>query len=248
MSGSPEQSPDPREEEAFARARAGMVEEIRDDVRRTRDYLHKDTLAEAVMDAVGKVPRHRFLPVTYRDRAYENHAQPIGHGQTISQPYMVAVITDLAQAEPGARILEVGSGCGYQCAVLAEIGAEVYGIEIVPELARAAESRLAELGYAGVRLRCGDGAQGWPEAAPFDAIIVSAAAWREIPPALLAQLKPGGRLVVPLERGPAKARYPFLRQDQVLLLVQKGMDGGLHRREILPVAFVPLVSAQAGKG
>lgn len=241
MTGVPEQDQDA----VYARARAQMLEEIRSDIRRTRDYLGKDELAPDVMSAMAKVPRHRFVPVTYRDRAYENHAQPIGHGQTISQPYMVAVITDLAQAGAGSRVLEVGSGCGYQCAVLAEAGAEVFGIEVVPELARASQTRLAGLGYDKVRVRNGDGAKGWPEEAPFDAVIVSAAAWREVPPALLEQLKPGGRLVVPLERGPRNARFPFFSQDQVLLLIEKQDNGSLRRREILPVAFVPLVSTDA---
>ena len=185
----------------------------------------------AVLDALRNVPRHRFVPPETAPHAYANAALPIGHGQTISQPYIVALMTHLLKAGKGVRVLEVGTGSGYQAAVLAELGAEVWTIEIVEPLAREAEGRLAGLGYGRVRVRAGDGYAGWPEAAPFDRIIVTAGADR-LPPPLLAQLRPGGRMVVPLRRGAGA---------EELVLVEKDRNGRVRSRDILPVRFVPLV-------
>ena len=172
--------------------------------------------------------------------------QPIGHGQTISQPYMVAVMTDLAEVEPGDRVLEIGTGCGYQTAVLAELAAQVYSVEIVPELAGPAAERLRAQGYANLEVRCGDGARGWSEHAPFDAIIVTAAAWHRVPPALIEQLAPGGRLVIPVDRSTRAASFPFIDQDQELMVLTKDEEGHIAEREVLPVAFVPLVEGEPG--
>ncbi len=228
---------------AFRAAREAMVGEIAAEVRATRKHLGKDALDARVMAAMGKVPRHAFVPPVNRPYAYENRPQPIGHGQTISQPYMVAIMTDLAAIGPKDRVLEIGTGCGYQTAVLAELAASVYSVEVVPELASQAAARLRELGYGNVELRIGDGAQGWPERAPFDAIIVTAAAWRRVPPTLIEQLAPGGRLVVPVDRSKAAARYPFTAQEQDLQLVSKDLEGKITQRSVLPVAFVPLVES-----
>jgi protein-L-isoaspartate(D-aspartate) O-methyltransferase len=182
----------------------------------------------AVLAAMSKVPRHEFVPVRWRDEAYADHPLPIGEGQTISQPYIVALMTELAAVGPGARVLEVGTGSGYQAAVLATLGAEVWSIEIVESLARSAQATLARLGYDRVRTRTGDGYQGWPEAAPFEAIVVTAAP-PEVPAALLAQLAPGGRLVIPV--GSA---------EQELQVHERTADG-VRVRRITPVRFVPMV-------
>jgi protein-L-isoaspartate(D-aspartate) O-methyltransferase len=185
----------------------------------------------AVLRAVRTVPRHRFVPDSLRGRAYDDRPLPIGLGQTISQPYVVAYMTEQLALTPGSRVLEVGTGSGYQAAVLAEIAREVFTIEIVPELGRSAEARLRALGYGRVHVRIGDGYAGWPAAAPFDAIIVTAAA-DVVPPPLVAQLKPGGRMVLPV--GPENG-------DQVLVLLRKSADGGgTVTRVLLPVRFVPL--------
>jgi len=226
---------------ALRAARQAMVLEIAAEVRATRRHLGKETLDARVMAAMGKVPRHAFVPPVNRPYAYENRPQPIGHGQTISQPYMVAIMTDLAAVGPKDRVLEIGTGCGYQTAVLAELAARVYSVEVVPELANQAAARLRELGYGNVELRIGDGALGWPERAPFDAIVVTAAAWRRVPPTLIDQLAPGGRVVVPVDRSKAAARYPFATQEQDLHLISKDMEGKITERSVLPVAFVPLV-------
>ncbi|MDF2765641.1 MAG: protein-L-isoaspartate O-methyltransferase, partial [Rhodospirillales bacterium] len=157
---------------------------------------------------------------------------PIGYGQTISQPYIVALMTDLLDLKPGQRVLEIGTGSGYQTAILAELGAEIFSIEIVPELARRAAERLTAMGYRGLHLEHGDGNRGWPEAAPFDRILAAAAA-ATIPPALLDQLAPVGRMVVPVGAGPL---------GQMLTLVEKDPDGAVREKPVLPVAFVPLTS------
>ena len=222
-------------------ARKALVAEIADEVAATHKWLGKEALDSRVMVALEKVPRHAFIPAANRAVAYDNRPQPIGHGQTISQPYIVAVMTDMAAPGPGDRVLEVGTGCGYQTAVLAELAARVYSTEVVPELARRAAARLRRLGYANAETRVGDGAQGWAEHAPFDAIVVTAAAWHRIPPALIEQLAPGGRLVIPVDRSPTAARYPFKDQEQDLLLVTKDAKGKTRERKMLPVAFVPLV-------
>jgi protein-L-isoaspartate(D-aspartate) O-methyltransferase len=187
-------------------------------------------LQPAVLAAMGRVPRHDFVPDDIKALAYQDRPLPIGYGQTISQPLIVALMTDLLRPAPGQRTLEVGTGSGYQAAVLAELGLEVYSIEIVPELARRAGEALREAGYEDVETRTGDGYFGWPEAAPFDSIVVTAAA-SHVPPPLIEQLKPGGRMVIPV--GP-----PFMVQQ--LMVVEKAQDGSVSNEILLPVAFVPL--------
>ena len=183
-----------------------------------------------VLAAMGSVPRHRFVPPELVPRAYHDGPLPIGHDQTISQPYVVAVMTQLAGAAPGQRALEVGCGCGYQAAVLAEIVDQVFAIERVPELADATKKRLDELGVKGVQVRQGDGWNGWPEVAPFDVVLVACAADR-IPPPLVEQLAPGGRLVMPVGG----------RGVQHLTVVEKLSDGTSDEHTYDAVAFVPLL-------
>jgi protein-L-isoaspartate(D-aspartate) O-methyltransferase len=238
---------DELERDAEPGARAAMVAVIAAEVAETHRWLRKDELDERVMAAMAKVPRHAFVPPARRAAAYDNRPLPIGHGQTISQPYIVAIMTDLAAAEPGRKVLEVGTGCGYQTAVLAETGARVFSIEVVPALARAAAERLACLGYREVEVRQGDGARGWPEEAPFDAILVTAAAFRRVPSALIAQLAPGGRLVIPVERASLGGRFLGGAGDQELMLVTKNAEGRISERSVLPVAFVPLIEGPAAK-
>ncbi len=217
----------------FAELRAGMVTEIEGDVAATARYIDKEALDPRVMQVMGQVPRHQFVPERQRPHAYENRPLAIGHGQTISQPYIVALMSDLARPEPEARVLEIGTGSGYQAAVLAELVAEVYSIEIVPELAAEAGERLRRLDYANLHTRQGDGYYGWESAAPFDAIVVTAAA-SHVPPPLIDQLKPGGRMVIPVG-----GRF----QVQQLMLVEKQADGSVLSRQVLPVRFVPLTGA-----
>ncbi|MBI3292814.1 MAG: protein-L-isoaspartate(D-aspartate) O-methyltransferase [Elusimicrobia bacterium] len=181
-----------------------------------------------VLAALRKVPRHEFIPWPYRHFAYEDHPVPIGEGQTISQPYIVALMTELLELRPDSKVLEIGTGSGYQAAILAELTRQVFSIEILPALAQKAKAALDRLGYTSVHVRVGDGYQGWPEAAPFDAILVTAAP-ADIPPPLIAQLKVGGRLVIPV--GPAG--------QQDLLRVRKTTQG-LQRERIIPVRFVPM--------
>ena len=214
----------------FADARAAMVRAVALDAEQTAEWIGKDRLAPRVMDAMGRVPRHLFVPPALRGLAYENRPLPIGFGQTISQPYIVALMTDLLAPEPDDIAFELGTGSSYQAAVLAELVAEVYTVEIVTPLAASAAKRLAALGYANVTVRAGDGYHGWPKHAPFDIIVVTAAA-SHVPPPLIAQLKPGGRMVIPVGS-------PFLTQQ--LLLVEKRADGSITSRQILPVIFVPL--------
>jgi protein-L-isoaspartate(D-aspartate) O-methyltransferase len=194
----------------------------------TGDGEHR--LDPRVVDALAKVPREQFVPPDLAPRAYDNRPLPIGHGQTISQPLIVAVMTHLLRLQPEARVLEVGTGSGYQTAILAELANEVITIEVVEPLAAAAESKLQALGYDHVEFRTGDGAAGCPERAPFDGIMVTAAA-RAVPQALIDQLAPGGRLVLPIGSDP-------LAQD--LFLVERDPQGGVHQRCLFPVAFVPL--------
>jgi protein-L-isoaspartate(D-aspartate) O-methyltransferase len=197
----------------------------------TRAHTGLAAMSPEVRAALGKVERHRFVPPAQSAYAYDNRPLPIGAGQTISQPYIVALSTDLAQPRAGQRVLEIGTGSGYQAAMLAEIVGEVYTIELIASLGTAAAARLRALGYANVEVRIGDGYLGWPEKAPFDAIIVTAAAPR-VPQPLIEQLKPGGRMVIPV--GPSEAA-------QELLLVTKRADGTTEIRRVLPVRFVPLV-------
>jgi len=191
-------SGDAESEDAELRAeREAMLRDIADEVAWTRQEIGKEALDAEVMAALSRVPRELFVPATERRFAFVNGPLPIGHGQTISQPYIVALMTDLLEPRSADRILEIGTGSGYQTAVLAELAREVYSVEIIAALANAARARLARLGYDNVSIRHGDGHQGWPEHAPYDGIIVTAAA-PHIPPALLEQLKPGGRLVIPV--------------------------------------------------
>lgn len=208
-----------------------MLLDIDRELRYTRDYIGQDAFSERVLAALAAVPRHYFVPDELQDAAYDNGPLPIGHGQTISQPYIVALMTDLLRSRPDDVILEVGTGTGYQTAVLARLVRQVYSLEVVAPLAGAAAERLHRLGCRNVEVRHGDGYAGWPEHAPYDGIIVTAAA-PYIPAALIAQLKPGARLVIPVGDvgGP-----------QQLLLVEKDAAGALSERSVLPVAFVPLV-------
>ncbi len=214
-------------------ARDQMLKEIEHETRTTRDRIGRDRLSPGVMEAMGRVPREEFVPADMADRAYDNRPLPIGQGQTISQPFIVALMTDLLDPEPGDRVLEVGTGCGYQAAVLAEVVGEVWSIETIPELGNAAAQRLARLGYDNVHVRIGDGSQGWPEEAPFDGILVTAAA-PEIPEALVEQLEPGGRMVIPVGGG---------GMGQDLRVVSKDAEGEVSSRSVLPVAFVPLTGS-----
>ena len=186
-----------------------------------------------VLDSMRKTPRHRFVPAELVPYAYDDQPLPIGYGQTISQPYVVARMTELLEPKREHQVLEIGTGSGYQAAVLSPLFAQVYTIEIIEPLGTAARQRLAALGYKNVEVRVGDGYFGWPEKAPFDGILVTAAA-NHIPPSLVEQLKPGGRMVIPVGN-------PF--QPQMLMLVTKGSKGprDLQVRSLMPVAFVPLV-------
>jgi len=216
--------------EEYAAQRRHMVDEIRAISRESGFETGRQRLEPRVLEAMERVPRHRFVRPGELDDAYANRPLPIGHGQTISQPFIVALMTDLAKPEPEHRVLEIGTGSGYQAAVLAELVKQVYTIEIVDPLGMAARERLPALGYRNVEVRTGDGYYGWEEHAPFDAIVVTAAA-SHIPPPLVKQLKPGGRMIIPV--GPA-----FLTQH--LMLVEKRADGTVVSRQLLPVRFVPL--------
>jgi protein-L-isoaspartate(D-aspartate) O-methyltransferase len=208
-----------------------MVEEIREMANETVGY-GAGPISERVLAVMGEVPRHFFVPDGAG--AYYNHPLPIGHGQTISQPYIVALMTELLRLNRGDTVLEVGTGSGYQAAILSELAGEVYSIEIVAPLAERAAKLLRELGYDNVEVRAGDGHAGWPEHAPYDAIIVTAAP-DEVPQALIAQLKPGGRMVIPVGEG-------WFSQE--LILITKDPDGISHSKDILPVRFVPLTGGQ----
>jgi len=196
-----------------------------------RQIARRGVRDSATLAAMSEVPRQEFVPAAFRDAAYEDRALPIGQGQTISQPFVVAYMTELIEPAPGKKVLEVGTGSGYQAAVLAAAGMEVYTIEIFEKLAAAARQRLDRLGFDGVRTRHGDGFFGWPEEAPFDAILVTAAAGY-VPPPLLEQLRPGGRMVIPVGS---------IYGVQNLVLVRKSADGEIRTRTLLPVRFVPLL-------
>jgi protein-L-isoaspartate(D-aspartate) O-methyltransferase len=196
----------------------------------------RDITDPRVLAAMGKAPRHRFVPDYLTHQAYGDHPLPIGSGQTISQPYIVALMTQWAEVKPGDKVLEVGTGSGYQAAVLAELTERVFTMELLPELAEAAGRRLRDLGYTRIQGRAGDGYQGWPEEAPFDAILVTATA-PEVPKALQDQLKEGGRLVIPV--GPRGSVQQLLRLRKV--------KGELREEERVPVLFVPLVKPGEGK-
>jgi protein-L-isoaspartate(D-aspartate) O-methyltransferase len=214
----------------FARCRETMVAEIAEMAYQTRGETGRATFAPSVMHAMRTVERHRFVAADQVQHAYRNHPLPIGSGQTISQPYIVALTTDLIEPKSGDRVLEIGTGSGYQTAVLAEIVAWVFSLEIIEPLAREARQRLTSLGYRNVEVQLGDGHSGWPEHAPYDAIVVTAAAER-VPDVLVEQLKPGGRMVIPV--GPRN-------QTQDFVLIRKAADGSISRRVVLPVRFVPM--------
>ena len=207
-----------------------LLKEIEAEARETAPYTGIAAFDARVMRALAEVPRREFVPEEERVSAYLDLPLPIGHGQTISQPYVVALMTHLLEVEAGDRVLEVGSGSGYQAAVLSKLAREVHTVEIVPALARACRERLARLGFANVAVHEGDGGAGWASAAPFDAILVAAAA-RRVPPALAEQLKPGGRLAIPVGEEGA---------PQELVLLAKDERGQVSSRLVLPVRFVPL--------
>jgi protein-L-isoaspartate(D-aspartate) O-methyltransferase len=212
----------------YEKAHKALLSEIDAEVRDTAYMTGRTELSAGTKDALRKVPRHEFVPDEEKDLAYANRPLPVGNGQTISQPYIVAIMTDLLDLKPTDTVLEAGTGSGYQAAVLSLIAAQVFSLEVIPELGMSASERLQRLGYANVEVRIDDAHHGWPEHAPYDAIIVTAAA-PETPPALLDQLKPGGRMIIPLGTG----------HGQLLVLVNKGEDGRVRQREVLPVAFVP---------
>ncbi|OIQ87436.1 protein-L-isoaspartate O-methyltransferase [mine drainage metagenome] len=214
----------------YQQRRDAMVEEIVEMAEEVAPACGGMHLSPGVLDAMSRVPRHRFVPEDERPYAYQNRPLAIGHNQTISQPYIVALMTDLLALEPGDRVLEVGTGSGYQTAVLAELGTEVYSIEIVEPIARNAAGLLQALGYGRVQTKVGDGYQGWPEHAPYDGVMVTAGA-SHVPQPLLDQLRPGGRMVIPVGEA---------FDVQELLLITKDEAGHAHRRQVIPVRFVPL--------
>ena len=208
----------PEDDARWAAIRAAMVQ---------TQIAARGVKDERVLAAMRQVPRHLFVPEEFRSQAYEDHPLPIGEGQTISQPYIVGLMTELLQVRPGDKVLEVGTGSGYQAAVLAAMGCQVYTIEIRPTLAAQARERLARLGYANVQVRVGDGYRGWPEAAPFAGIIVTAAP-EKVPEPLLQQLAPCGRLVIPVGS--------FYQQLKVITRE----NGGFAEKDVIPVRFVPM--------
>ncbi len=217
------------------RAREALIRVIEEEVRQTEVYTGRSHLDLRVLNALEEVPRERFVPEYEVDSAYANVPLPIGYRQTISQPYIVALMTDLLEPRLSDTVLEIGTGSGYQAAVLSLLVDRVYSVEVVAELADQARERLSALGYGNVEVRQSDGNLGWPEHGPYDSIIVTAGA-RDVPDALLEQLKPGGRLVIPVDAN----------AHQVLKLIRKDEAGGLHSQDILPVAFVPLVEPPPG--
>jgi protein-L-isoaspartate(D-aspartate) O-methyltransferase len=221
-------------QDPYARERAALLQEIAAMAADTGAETGRPVFSARVMAAMTKVPRHRFVPASYGALAYINRPLPIGHGQTISQPYIVALMTELLDSKAGDTVLEIGTGSGYQAAVLAELVASVYSIEIIEAVGKNAAVLLQQLGYANIHTRIGDGYNGWPEHAPFDAIIVTAAA-AHVPPALVAQLKPGGRMVIPIG-GEGDV--------QILYVMVKQADGSISTQRSLPVRFVPLTRSK----
>ena len=217
-------------DDAYSGRRLELVREIAAEVRQTSAWIGKTTLDERVMEAMARMPRHEFVPPEVRAYAYLNRPLPIGHGQTVSQPYIVALMTDLVAVDEDDVVLEIGTGAGYQAAILAGLARKVYSVEILPALAAEARARLDRLGFGDVEVRVGDGYYGWREHAPFDAIVVTAAP-THVPPPLLKQLRRGGRMAIPVG-----SRFT----TQHLLLVEKGLDGRVRTRNVLPVVFTPL--------
>ncbi|MCU7892388.1 MAG: protein-L-isoaspartate(D-aspartate) O-methyltransferase [Candidatus Thiodiazotropha sp. (ex Ustalcina ferruginea)] len=207
-----------------------MVKLIEQDVRETSDYLEKPLLDTRIMKVLSEVPRHEFVPIEIRNQAYQNRPLPIGYGQTISQPYIVAIMTDLIGPKAEHKALEIGTGSGYQAAVLSLLVDKVFSMEIVEPLGKQAQKRLIRLGYQNIETTIADGYHGWESNAPFDIIIVTAAA-SHIPPPLITQLKPGGKMIIPVG-----SRF----MTQQLLLVEKNPEEKVTVRQILPVRFVPL--------
>jgi protein-L-isoaspartate(D-aspartate) O-methyltransferase len=213
-----------------------MLREIDQDAVHASSTLGRNHIDRRVMDVMAKVPRHKFVPAHLQTSAYLNVPLPIGHGQTISQPFIVALMTDLLETKKDDIVLEIGTGSGYQAAVLSGLVKKVYTIEIIRELGESARERLSRLGYTNVEVRVADGYFGWEERLPFDSIIVTAAAGH-VPPPLIRQLKPGGRIVIPVG-----GTY----QVQMLMVVTKDASGTLKTRQVLPVRFVPL-TGKAGQ-
>jgi protein-L-isoaspartate(D-aspartate) O-methyltransferase len=209
--------------------RQQMLAEIEEGLRTTSRYIDKKSFDMRVMQAMDAVPRHQFVPEGLRVKAYDDKPLPIGYGQTISQPYIVALMTDLLQTQPEQRVLEIGTGSGYQAAVLSQLVKQVYSIEIIEQLGESTAQLLDRLAYKNIETRIADGYDGWPQQAPFDGIVVTAAI-SHIPPPLVQQLKKGGRMIIPVG-----SRF----QTQYLTLVEKDMQGAISTRQILPVAFVP---------
>jgi len=210
--------------------RLHLIQLIEQDVKATSAYLKKEALDPRVLEVMATVPRHEFVPDELKSYAYRNTPLPIGHGQTISQPYIVAIMTDLLAVKPDSKVLEIGTGSGYQVAIMAELVNQVFSIEIIKPLGELAADRLKRLGYDKIKTKIGDGYYGWEEHAPFDAIIVTAAA-SHVPPPLIKQLKNGGRMIIPVGS-------QFMAQE--LLLIDKEEGGKIITRQILPVRFVPL--------
>jgi len=221
-------------DQGFAVLRDAMVQEIAAHAMLAHDHTGREALDGTVMEVMSRVPRHEFVPLELRPYAYLNRPLPIGHGKTISQPFIVALMTDLLDVGAEDSVLEIGTGLGYQSAVLALLARRVYSVEIIDELAAEAKRRLGDLGYANVEVRVGDGSHGWPEHAPFDKIIVTAAP-DLIPPMLLHQLKPGGRMVIPAG----------VEEAQQLLLVTKDTAGRIETTQLLPVRF-SILETEAG--
>ncbi|HYM03400.1 MAG TPA: protein-L-isoaspartate(D-aspartate) O-methyltransferase [Stellaceae bacterium] len=215
-------------------ARRALIAAIEKETAGSVSLTGRSHLSPRLLAALAQVNRDAFVSADESAYAYENIPLPIGYGQTISQPFVVAIMTELLDLAPEDTVLEIGTGSGYQAAVLAALVKQVYSVERIRELADGARQALAREGYRNVEVRCGDGAQGWPEHAPYDAIIVTAAA-RTIPPALVEQLRPGGRMVIPV------GKNPF---EQSLTVLHKKADGEISRRDVLQVAFVPLVAGE----
>jgi protein-L-isoaspartate(D-aspartate) O-methyltransferase len=216
----------------FEVLREEMVEVIAAYALLSSDRTQKERFDARVMEAIARVPRHAYVPHELKEVAYANIPLPIGHGKTISQPFIVALMTDLLDLQPDDRVLEIGTGLGYQAAILAELVDQVFSVEIIEELALEAAERLGDAGYGNIQVKIGDGGQGWPENGPFDKVIVTAAP-ELVPAPLIEQLRPGGRLVIPAG----------LEDQQQLMLMEKDLSGRMHSTDIIPVVFSRLITA-----